>query len=95
MCDYMLNGIVLTHQSFIQIDHICPILNPSSYHPTSHTRTHTHTLTLYANQTQQWVYKVCLPTGTYAKNSGNDIQFMRELHATIECKGIPAHPPIE
>jgi len=44
---------------------------------------------------QQWVYEVCLPTGTYQKNDGNDMRFMEELLANIEREGIPAHPPIE
>jgi len=44
---------------------------------------------------QQWVYEVCLPTGTYETNNGNDMKFMDNLLSEIEREQIPAHPPIE
>ena len=45
--------------------------------------------------TQQWVFEVCFPTGSYDNNNGNDLQFMDDLMAKIELESIPAHAPIE
>jgi len=44
---------------------------------------------------QQWVFEMCLPTGTYADNAGNDMKFMENLLEKIETEKIPAHAPIE
>ena len=44
---------------------------------------------------QQWVFEVCFPTGTYADNAGNDMNFMENLLEKIETEKIPAHAPIE
>ena len=44
---------------------------------------------------EQWVWEVCFPTGTYEDKNTNDIDFMEELLAGIESRGIAAHSPIE
>jgi L-galactono-1,4-lactone dehydrogenase len=44
---------------------------------------------------QQWVWEICFPTGTQEKNTGNDMELMRQLLEGIEEKEIPAHSPIE
>jgi len=44
---------------------------------------------------QQWVFEVCLPSGTQEKNDNSDMTFMDNLLRNIEEKNIPAHSPIE
>ncbi|KAL3788572.1 hypothetical protein ACHAW5_004888 [Stephanodiscus triporus] len=44
---------------------------------------------------QQWVYEVCFPAGTYGIPNSNSIDFVTELLAEIESRGIAAPSPIE
>ncbi len=44
---------------------------------------------------QQWVFEVCFPIGSLKQNSSKDLQFVRELLATVEALQIPAASPIE
>ncbi|XP_047048259.1 L-galactono-1,4-lactone dehydrogenase 2, mitochondrial [Lolium rigidum] len=44
---------------------------------------------------QQWVSETCFPTGTLAKPSMKDLDYMEELLQLIEKEDIPAPAPIE
>lgn len=44
---------------------------------------------------QQWVSETCFPSGTLAKPSMRDLDYMEELKQLIETEGIPAPAPIE
>jgi L-galactono-1,4-lactone dehydrogenase len=44
---------------------------------------------------QQWVSKTCFPTGTLAKPSMKDLDYMENLLKLIEKEDIPAPAPIE
>jgi len=44
---------------------------------------------------QQWVNECALPAGTLAAPTGADVQFVLDLLALLEAKGVPAPAPIE
>merc|ERR1712087_673924 len=44
---------------------------------------------------QQWVSEVVMPCGSTHKSDGRDLQYMAELLALIERRGLPAPSPIE
>jgi L-galactono-1,4-lactone dehydrogenase len=44
---------------------------------------------------QQWVYEVCFPAGTYGLPNSNSADFVEELLAEVESRGIAAPSPIE
>ncbi|KAM0951069.1 putative L-galactonolactone dehydrogenase [Dioscorea sansibarensis] len=44
---------------------------------------------------QQWVSETCFPSGTLAKPSMRDLDYMEELKQLVETEGIPAPAPIE
>ncbi|PIA53722.1 hypothetical protein AQUCO_00900362v1 [Aquilegia coerulea] len=44
---------------------------------------------------QQWVSETCFPSGTLAKPSMKDLEYMEELKQLIQSQNIPAPAPIE
>lgn len=43
----------------------------------------------------QWVFEVCLPTGTLENPDGSDLDFIAELKRNLDTAGLPAPSPIE
>ena len=43
----------------------------------------------------QWVFEMCLPTGTLQEPNGSDLNFIEELKQQLESAGLPAPAPIE